>query len=281
MFRPPSTENLSTPRRQQMEDLHKLDSMNADTNMPQLCRSYFDGNSSSTTSTFDMKRFEEKVVVLLNWAMGSFQLGIHRAYSVHTLLTMWREQFDEHQSKAARPATMDLFPILYRWLDTSEAAQSKISAQAIGITFGELTRQGLFSYGRYLQTLIAQGHSARSDMSASSHHLRILRSLPIFIQGKDLLQQRRLALAGGNKELLAQQEAEERQLLREFEDEVKEYVPEVFGYSECGVCSANLRTLRTQYKVQGIRQPSHALDRQHEPVPLSPSSLLALSPGSL
>ncbi|ORX33960.1 hypothetical protein BD324DRAFT_186207 [Kockovaella imperatae] len=240
MFKPPSTGSLSTPRRQQMEDLQKLDSMNAETNMLQLCLSYFDGNASPTSSTLDVGRFDEKVVVLLNWAMGSFQLGIHRAYAVHTLLVMWREKFDEHQSKATRSAAMDFFPTLYQWLDTSEAAKSRQNAQAIGITFGELTRQGLFSYGRYLQTLIAQGHSARFDLSASSHHLRILRSLPIFVQGKDLLHQRRLALTGGNKQLLAMHETEEKEIMAEFEEECKEFVPEVFGYKRYGAS--------TQYK---------------------------------
>ena len=236
MFRPPSTGNLSTPRRQQMEDIHKLDSMNAETNMIQLCRSYFDGTSSATSTTLDTTRFEEKVVVLLNWAMASFQLGIHRAYSVHTLLTMWRELFEDHQSRNARPAQIDFFPILYRWLNTSEAAKSRHSSQAIGITFGELTRQGLFSYGRYLQTLIAEGHSARSRRpgQSPSHHLRILRSLPIFVEAKDLLQQRRLALFGEDGELRDRQEAEEEQHMQTFKEETKEFVPEVFGYKRYG-----------------------------------------------
>ena len=239
-FRPPSTGNLSTPRRQQMEDIHKLDSMNAETNMLQLCRAYFDGISSASSATLDMARFEEKVVVLLNWAMASFQLGIHRAYSVHTLLTMWRELHEDYQSKNTRPAQIDFFPILYRWLDTSEAAKSKHSLQAIGITFGELTRQGLFSYGRYLQTLIAEGHSARSRRPGqpASHHLRILRSLPIFVEARDLLQQRRLALFGEDSELRDQQQAEEEQHMQAFKEETKEFVPEVFGYKRYGRSSS-------------------------------------------
>lgn len=243
-FQPTSAEDTSSPRRHQMAEIHvcfpspadtspdvqqKLDAMDADTNMSDLCKSIFDANSSPSASSIDKDRLEGKVFILLNWAMGLFALGNHRFYAVYTLLKLWSEQYDEH-----RPKPFDFFPILYKWLDTSPAARKDDNTLAIGITYGELTRQGIFSYGRYLQTLIAYGHTARSRSSdhRPSHHLAILRALPIFAKAKDLLHQRRIALCGADVELRLQDEMEEEQAMEAFKEDVREYVPEIFGWSE-------------------------------------------------
>ena len=208
--------------------------MNADTDMVNLCKIYYDGSASPLSGTVDISRLEEKTFVLLNWAMGIFQLGIHRAYAVHTLLKIWSDQYEQHQAKSARTRDVDFFSILYKWLDTSEAARMDSNAFAVGIVFGELTRQGFFSYGRYIQTLIAQGQTARSRLpdSPPSHHLALLGAMPIFVQAKDLSQQRRLALYGDDVETRQREEAEEERMMAAFKDEVREFVPEVFGWSE-------------------------------------------------
>ncbi|WRT64690.1 uncharacterized protein IL334_001624 [Kwoniella shivajii] len=226
-------ERSSSPRRQQMADIQKLDSICEDTNMLELTRSFFDGNSSATSASPDMTRLEDKIFILLNWAMGLFQLGSHRPYAVYTILKHWHEQQEERQAKQSNPNVVDLFPLLYKWLDTSAAARKEENVQAIGITIGEITRQGMFSYGRYLETLIAKGQTARgcAHGQSSSHHLPLLRAMPIFVVAKDLVHQRRIALCGDDTELKMRDEAEETMLMDQFREEVIEYIPELFGYT--------------------------------------------------
>lgn len=223
--------------------------------MRQLTLLFFDGAASPTCSPVDLVKFEEKVFTLLNWSMGLYQLGAHRPYAVYTLLKHWHEQQEEHQqasssssssaaaaaasssshAKLAKRQHIDLFEVVYKWLDTAPAARNQDNVRAIGITIGELTRRGMFSYGRYLQTLIANGQTARNLRSPSdkrSHHLALLKSMPIFVMAKDLFQQRRIALSGDDLEVRRRDELEEEGVLAAFEERVKEYVPEVYGLSE-------------------------------------------------
>lgn len=224
--------------------------------MRQLTFLFFDGAASPTCSPVDLVKFEEKVFTLLNWSMGLYQLGAHRPYAVYTLLKHWHEQQEEHQqasassssaaaaaassssshAKLAKRQHIDLFEVVYKWLDTVPVARNQDNVRAIGITIGELTRRGMFSYGRYLQTLIANGQTARNLRSSSSdkrsHHLALLKSMPIFVMAKDLFQQRRIALSGDDLEVRRRDELEEEGVLAAFEERVKEYVPEVYGLSE-------------------------------------------------
>lgn len=236
---PVPTRTTVSRRKQQMDEIQRLDSICAETVMPDLCKAYFDGNSAPGSPNLDVKRLREKISTILNWSMGLFQLGFHRPYAVYTMLKVWHEK--HHKSKA-RSSDLDLFPILYEWLDKSPAAQRAENVQAIGITFGELTRAGLFSYGRYMQTLIAKGHTARSRTheSPTSHHLAILRVLPIFVDTKDLLQQRRIALCGDDRRLRQLDQQEEEQAEEAYIEEIREYVPEIFGFRRYGK-SAQLR----------------------------------------
>lgn len=201
--------------------------------MVDLCKSFFDGNSSPTSPTLDLIKFEEKVFILLNWAMGLRYLGVHRPYGCHTMLRLWVEQRFEYSGQ-----TFDIFPQLYNWLDTSPAASKERNVQAIGITFGEFTRQGMFSYSQYLHMLIARGYTTRSRRKKldgggiKSHHLDLLRSMPIFVQAKDLLQQRRIALSGDELEIRKKDDEEEEMAMEAFKEECKEYVPELYGFSE-------------------------------------------------
>jgi mediator of RNA polymerase II transcription subunit 12 len=222
----------------------KLDSICADSNMTDVCKAFFSGNTAPNSTNLDFTRLEEKLFILLNWAMGLYHLGAHRPYAVYTLLRIWLERFDKHQSASPWPKTMDFFPLVYRWLDTSHAAHKADNIPAIGITIGELTRSGLFHYGRYLQTLIAQGHTARSRKGDTpSHHLGLLRVIPIFVQANDLLQQRRIALSGDDPEVQRIDEEEEGAAMAVWKELVREYVPEVFGQSEWSRGGADFRTV--------------------------------------
>ncbi|WVQ75963.1 hypothetical protein IAR50_005599 [Cryptococcus sp. DSM 104548] len=234
MFTPSATETSSNPRRQQMEEIQKLDSICESTNMVALTNSYFDSTSSSSHLPLDLPKIEEKVFNLLNWSMGQFQLGAHRPYAVYTLLKHWHDQHETFQNRQSRPQVVDLFDVVYKWMDTSSAAREEDNVQAIGITVGELTRRGMFSYGRYLQILIANGYTARNqrpDGSGVSHHLALLKVLPIFVMAKDLLQQRRIALSGDNMDTRRQDEEEEERIIELHREQIKEYIPELFGLS--------------------------------------------------
>lgn len=225
ILRPFTVDSGTSPRRQQMAEIQKLDSIAAETDMTALCKAFFSGPCAPTSPRIDVEKFEEKVFILVNWAMGLYQLGIHRPYAVYTMLKKWLEWHED-----TRPHEhFDFFPILYKWLDTSPAAQSPNNILAIGISFGELTRQGLFSYGRYLNTLIARGHSARFHSGGPpSHHLELLRAMPIFVEARDLLEQRRLVLSGDG-EGRERDQIDEDTALEQFRQELKEYVPEIFG----------------------------------------------------
>ena len=214
-----------------MQEIQKLDSMSSETSMPDLAKSFFDGTSSPTSPALDHARFQDKVHILLSWAMSLFTLGVHRPYAVCTLLKLWHDERDAFVQKTSATGPIDMFPALYDWLESSPSAKDPSNVLAIGITFGELTRSGLFSYGRYLQTLISHGHTARSG-SRSSHHLGILRALPIFVEGKDLMHQRRIALCGDDQEQRTIDELQENQQMESYKEEVKEFVPEIFGYSK-------------------------------------------------
>lgn len=229
VFRPVLVDSGTTPRRQQVAEISKLDSISAETDMTALCKAFFSGPCAPTSPKIDVDKLEEKVGILVNWAMGLYQLGIHRPYAVYTMLKKWLEWYEE-----TRPNDhFDFFPILYKWLDTSPAAQSAQNVLAIGISFGELTRQGLFSYGRYLNTLIARGHSARNNGGAPSHHLDLLRAMPIFVEARDLLEQRRMVLSGDG-EGRDRDQADEDGALEQFREELREYVPEIFGLKRYG-----------------------------------------------
>ncbi|WVO18867.1 uncharacterized protein IAS62_000139 [Cryptococcus decagattii] len=265
-FKPTVSAGSSNPRRQHMAEIQKLDSICEDTDMRQLTFLFFDGAASPTCSPVDLVKFEEKVFTLLNWSMGLYQLGAHRPYAVYTLLKHWHEQQEEHQqasassssaaaaaassssshAKLAKRQHIDLFEVVYKWLDTVPVARNQDNVRAIGITIGELTRRGMFSYGRYLQTLIANGQTARNLRSSSSdkrsHHLALLKSMPIFVMAKDLFQQRRIALSGDDLEVRRRDELEEEGVLAAFEERVKEYVPEVYGLKSYGQ-SETLKTM--------------------------------------
>lgn len=201
--------------------------------MNDVCRSFFDGPSSPVNANLDIAKLEEKINLILNWTMGLYQLGGHRPYVAYTLLKLWSEARNEYLAGLGRHATVDLFPQLYKWLDQSPAAHKPNNVFAIGCVFGEFTRSGLFSFSRYLQALISHGQTARARPAGPpSHHLTLLKVMPIFVECKDLLHQRMIAICGDDIEARRQLEAEDNRALEMTMEEVKEYIPELFGLSE-------------------------------------------------
>ncbi|KAJ1304311.1 hypothetical protein OPQ81_005471 [Rhizoctonia solani] len=135
---------------------------------------------------------DQKLSVLLTWAVTPSQYGSHRPFLACSLLarrsegTRWQEG-------------------IWRWLDESEEVRAvgiwedekeggvpsssgiddgaKImwqSRDAVALLVGELIEKGLFSYGWYMQKLIARGITdPKLVRAASSHHRTLLHVLPL------------------------------------------------------------------------------------------------------
>lgn len=191
---------------------------------------YFDGTASPTSGSLDHARLEEKIHILLVWSLNVFTLGDHRPYAVCTLLKKWQDTYVSHRPPDSE-MDVDLFKSLYNWLESSEAAHKPENIAAIALTFGELTREGMFSYGQYLQLLIAKGYTARAAAQGSprSHHLAILEALPIFVQDKGMLLQRRIVLYGLGSPLDKSRSASEANNQARLRDEIARHVPELYG----------------------------------------------------
>ncbi|CAE7226860.1 unnamed protein product [Rhizoctonia solani] len=159
----------------------------------QLLNSIGPSTDLSTVSYFQPDGSDDqKLSVLLTWAVTSSQYGSHRPFLACSLLarrsegTRWQEG-------------------IWRWLDESEEVRavgtlenerdqglpssagiddgSKImwhSRDAVALLVGELIEKGLFSYGWYMQKLIARGITdPRLVNASSSHHRTLLHVLPL------------------------------------------------------------------------------------------------------
>ena len=218
--------------------------------MAALCRTFFAGNAASNSENLDIDCLYDRISVLLHWSTGLYRLGPHRPYAVFTLLKVWLQAHNSTQGKIHH---VDMFVLLFRWLDTSPAARKSENVQAIRITFGEMIRSGLFSYTQYLNALIARGETARSRQpdTAISHHLELLRGMPFFVEASPLRQQRLIALCGDDVEQQMQLIEQEDLLSAEFRAEVLRFVPELFD-------DGSRRVLRPEgpIDVSGVQQES-------------------------
>ncbi|KAF8706022.1 Transcription mediator complex subunit Med12, partial [Rhizoctonia solani] len=161
-------------------DVQLLNSIGPGTDLS--CASYFQPDGSD----------DQKLSVLLTWAVTPSQYGSHRPFLACSLLarrsegTRWQEG-------------------IWRWLDESDEVRavgiwendkeegvstsagiddaSKImwhSRDAVALLVGELIEKGLFSYGWYMQKLIARGITDPNlARVASSHHRTLLHVLPL------------------------------------------------------------------------------------------------------
>ncbi|CAE6502670.1 unnamed protein product [Rhizoctonia solani] len=159
----------------------------------QLLNSIGPGTDLASVSYFQPDGSDDqKLSVLLTWAVTPSQYGSHRPFLACSLLarrsegTRWQEG-------------------IWRWLDESEEARavgileneredsvpssagiddgSKImwhSRDAVALLVGELVEKGLFSYAWYMQKLIARGITdPKLVRASSSHHRTLLHVLPL------------------------------------------------------------------------------------------------------
>ncbi|PWN18179.1 hypothetical protein BCV69DRAFT_315015 [Microstroma glucosiphilum] len=125
--------------------------------------------------------------------------------------------------------SVDLNHVLSQWLESLETAQDTVDFDRLVLLFAELTRNGTFSYTRFLHRLTARGWTyvegdsrnptSSSSVGTNSVQFRLLRSLPIPQDATNpaLLHQRRLALYGSRSKE-TREEAAYRRGLRELKE---------------------------------------------------------------
>ncbi len=134
---------------------------------------YFDASTSPTASDGNSSSFESKLNILLTWSVSSTQFGDHRPFAVACILRIWR---DDAKLRAIRRRTTrpeaGLQEQLFHWLDTSDAASHPSNLDNISLLFGELCRKGLFSYGWFIQRLVARGEAGlgSEDLVSASRY---------------------------------------------------------------------------------------------------------------
>lgn len=101
--------------------------------------------------------------MLLTWSITPLQYGDHRPFAAVTLIRLWRDRACERATRRDTETPNDfLQDQLFDWLDTSEVAGEIKSIRSIALLYGELVKQELFSYARYIQRLIARGEAGLS-----------------------------------------------------------------------------------------------------------------------
>lgn len=125
--------------------------------------------------------------------------------------------------------SVDLNHVLSQWLESLEATQDAVDFDRLVLLFAELTRNGTFSYTRFLHRLNARGWTyverdsqnptSSASIGSNSVQFRLLRSLPIpqDLVNPALLHQRRLALYGSRSKE-TREEAAYRRGLREIQE---------------------------------------------------------------
>ena len=120
--------------------------------------------------------FPEKLDILLTWSITSLQHGDHRPYAAVSLLRYWRNQEEERAIRRGRDGPDDFIQDqLFDWLDASDIAVNPANLNSVALVFGQLVKQGLFSYPRYIQRLIArgeQGLDSNKVCTMTSHSFR-------------------------------------------------------------------------------------------------------------
>ena len=127
----------------------------------------------STVSLFDdyseiSPSFSRKLDFLLTWSVTPLQYGDHRPYAAACLLLLWRNKAEERAIRRDAPSPDEqIQDVLFDWLDSSDVAGEPGNLPAVALLFGQLVKHGLFSYGLYMQRLIARGESGLSYSQAS------------------------------------------------------------------------------------------------------------------
>lgn len=186
--------------------------------------------------------FTNKLDMLLTWSITPHQYGDHRPYAVATLLSRWRDRSEDRALRRGFPAPHELLQDhLFDWLDTSVVVSDASNLSAMAVMFGELIGQGLFSYAKYMQRLIARGEQGllvtqvrtshlltgaalNTIQEPHSPHRALLRSLPLCEPSASLVNQRKVALYGISSRA-SPEDAREREIRRM----LRACMPELFG----------------------------------------------------
>ncbi|KAG8686075.1 RNA polymerase II mediator complex subunit, partial [Ceratobasidium sp. 394] len=161
-------------------DVQLLNGINPSTDLSSV--SYFQPDGSD----------DQKLSVLLTWAVTPSQYGTHRPFLACSLLArraegtrwqegIWRWLDESDEVRAVGPWEKDESALLSASVSGEDGAKNAWhSRDAVALLVGELIEKGLFSYGWYMQKLIARGVTDLSlPKSASSHHRTLLHVVPL------------------------------------------------------------------------------------------------------
>jgi mediator of RNA polymerase II transcription subunit 12 len=119
------------------------------------------------------EQYEDEVVVnerlslLLSWAVTPAQYGVVRPYLAAALLRTWSSM---HSDKIGVRAPHDVVQdAVFDWLDASPHSTLESSALEVAALMSLLIRGSLFSYDKYVQRLLARNESGLS-MTSVCHH---------------------------------------------------------------------------------------------------------------
>ncbi|KAI0633322.1 hypothetical protein C8Q77DRAFT_1217758 [Trametes polyzona] len=201
-----------------LSDVKLLNSISGKTDMSAV--SLFDDSSEISPS------FSRKLDFLLTWSVTPLQYGDHRPYAAACLLQIWRNKAEERAIRRDAPSPDEqIQDLLFDWLDSSDVAGDPGNLPAVALLFGQLVKHELFSYGQYMQRLIARGETGLSyNDEKGSRHREFLRWIPLHNSDASDISQRKVILYGFRVRETPE-DANEREIRKEF----RALVPEVFG----------------------------------------------------
>ncbi|KAG8709991.1 RNA polymerase II mediator complex subunit [Ceratobasidium sp. 395] len=192
---------------------------------------------------------DQKLSVLLTWAVTPSQYGTHRPYLACSLLArraegtrwqegIWRWLDESDEVRAIGSWEKDESGLLSAGANGEDGGKNVWhSRDAVALLVGELIEKGLFSYGWYMQKLIARGITDLSlPKSASSHHRTLLHVVPLSSSNPAMTVARSNVLYGDTKN-------PESKLVRSVCLELQPVLGEIFGGDEEPWTSATLASL--------------------------------------
>ncbi|KDQ49550.1 hypothetical protein JAAARDRAFT_42784 [Jaapia argillacea MUCL 33604] len=222
-----------------VSDVQLLNSISANTDLETL--NYFPTDHSAHPSP----SFTHKLRLLLSWCITPLQYGDHRPYVVSTLLTRWLKRASRrtthsdsidtdtnstNTSGAGSAPARILQDELFDWLDTCECT----CVEGVARLFGELGKNGLWSFDEYLGRLISRGEIGLSNLEEpTSRHRDFLRWIPLSKATSALMNQRRLTLYGARVRDIPEDIKE-----KEIRKEIRALFPQVFDGEAESVCAS-------------------------------------------
>ncbi|GES85186.1 hypothetical protein RCL_jg26864.t1 [Rhizophagus clarus] len=158
-----------------------LDKITYRTDYHSITAEYFRTNSNFQMMEREVSRH---IHTLCRWTITPFREGDFRAYSVSTILDIWKNGVSDVKEKLERETIIQ--SSLVEFLDIYPFGENELNEQeeseTIARLFGVLTKNGHFSYQRYLQRLIARGdvRPERRDTERSLRHLRYVKWFAIY-----------------------------------------------------------------------------------------------------